>query len=64
MNFLDQMFTESELTMEDNFELEKTKLTLNSSSHADVVDVAIRVYKLYLRYRRMNNWLIKQRLLG
>jgi predicted outer membrane protein len=64
MNFLDQMFTESELTMEDNFELEKTKLALNSSSHADVVDVAIRVYKLYLRYRRMNNWLIKQRLLG
>ena len=64
MNFLDQMFTESELTMDDNFELEKTKLALNSSSHADVVDVAIRVYKLYLRYRRMNNWLIKQRLLG
>lgn len=64
MNFLDQMFTESKLTMEDNFELEKTKLALNSSSHADVVDVAIRVYKLYLRYRRMNNWLIKQRLLG
>jgi predicted outer membrane protein len=64
MNFLDQMFTESELTMEDNFELEKTKLALNSSSHADVVDVAIRVYKLYLRYRRMNNWLIKRRLLG
>ena len=63
MNFLEQMFTESELTMEDNFELEKTKLALNSSSHADVVDVAIRVYKLYLRYRRMNNWLIKQRLL-
>ena len=64
MNFLEQMFTESELTMEDNFELEKTKLALNSSSHADVVDVAIRVYKLYLRHRRMINWLIKQRLLG
>ena len=64
MNFLDQMFTESEVTMEDNFELEKTRLALTNSSHADVVDVAIRVYKLYLRYRRMNNWLIKQRLLG
>jgi hypothetical protein len=30
MNFLDQMFTESELTMEDNFELEKTKLALQT----------------------------------
>jgi predicted outer membrane protein len=59
MNFLDQLLQQSELTMENTFEIEKTRIALNHSSHMDVVEVAIQIYSLYLRQRNVANWLIK-----
>jgi len=59
MNFLDQLLQQSELTMENTFEIEKTRMALNHSSHMDVVEVAIQFYSLYLRQRNVANWLIK-----
>ena len=59
MNFLDQLLQQSELTMENNFEIEKTRIALNHSSHMDVVEVAVQIYSLYLRQRNVANWLIK-----
>ena len=59
MNFLDQLLQQSQLTMENTFEIEKTRIALNHSSHADVVEVAVQIYSLYLRQRNVANWLIK-----
>ena len=59
MNFLDQLLQQSELTMENTFEIEKTRMALNHSSHMDAVEVAIQIYSLYLRQHNVANWLIK-----
>jgi len=59
MNFLDQLLQQSQLTMENTFEIEKTRIALNHSTHADTVEVAVQIYSLYLRQRNVANWLIK-----
>ena len=59
MNFLDQLLQQSQLTMENHFEIEKTRIALNHSTHTDAVEVAVQIYALYLRQRNVANWLIK-----
>lgn len=59
MNFLDQLLQQSQLTMENTFEIQKTRIALSHSSHADAVEVAVQIYELYLRQRNVANWLIK-----